>query len=78
MIMQDNKKKAATLIMSRLGTPQEKVEQAPTVDDVAQDYSIPLESAAEEIMMAVESKSPKALVEALKYFLELCEPEKEP
>jgi hypothetical protein len=76
VIMQGDKKKSVALIMSRLGSPDEKVEQAPTVDDVEQDHSIPLESAAEEILMALENKSPKALVEALKYFLEMCEPEK--
>ncbi len=77
MIMQDGKKKAVSLIISKLGDKQEKVEQAPTVDNVEQDLSMPLEAAADEILQALETKNAKALVEALKYFMEMCEYKKD-
>jgi hypothetical protein len=36
------------------------------------DSSVELEAAAEEIFMAMDQKDPKALVSALKSFIEMC------
>lgn len=40
----------------------------------ADEGDVALESAAEEILAAVEAKDPKGLIDALKSFMELCEP----
>lgn len=68
MLLKDDKKKMVTIIAGKLG--EKPVE---TENDVEQDKSIGLESAAEEIISAVHSKSPKAVVEAMKSFMEMCE-----
>lgn len=75
MIMPD-KKKAVSVLIARMKQPkEEQVSKAPEKDGVEQDSSIGLESAADEIMSAVESKNAKALVEALKSFMEMCDSE---
>lgn len=68
MLMKDNKRSITTII-SGLGAPEQEAKP----DNVEQDASIGLDTAAEEILKAVESKSPKALVEALKSFMEMCD-----
>jgi len=67
MIMSDDKKKRATLIAAKLSGPMEPME-----NEVEQDNSIAEDSAAEELIAAIESKSPKAVVEAMKSLMELC------
>ena len=41
-------------------------------EGVEEESSVELESAAEEILMAMEQRDPKALTEALKAFVEMC------
>lgn len=74
MMMSDDKKKKATLIISRL-KEREMPSEAP-VNELGDemDDSIALDTAAEELLAAIDSKSPKALVEAMKSLLELMEP----
>jgi len=70
MIMSDDKKKASTLIVSGLGP----MKPAPMSEDGAEmDDSMAMEAAGEEILAAIASKSPKALMEAFKAAFELCE-----
>lgn len=73
-MMSDDKKKKATLIISRL-KEREMPSEAP-VNELGDemDDSIALDTAAEELLAAIDSKSPKALVEAMKSLLELMEP----
>lgn len=76
MLMKPDNKKMATLIMAKMGKqPQE----APQSEDGAEmDDSAALKAAGEELMQALESKSPLAVMEALKAAIELCEsPEEE-
>lgn len=70
MLMHDDKKKTASLIVAGLKGPQpEKAE-----DNVENDGSIAEETAAEDLMAAIEQKSPKAIVEAFKNLMECCSP----
>lgn len=71
MLMKDDKKKMATIIMAKMGA---KPEQAPQSEDgTEQDDSTALKTAGEELISAIESKSPMAVVEAIKSLMELCE-----
>ena len=73
MFMSDPKKKAATIIAS-MGAPMHDASKAPAgPDGTESDNSIALQSASEEIMHAVEAKDAKALVAALKSFIEMCD-----
>ena len=74
MLMSDDKKKQVTLIMKKL-KGAESVEEAPVVDGAEQDDSIAVDTAAEELIAAVESKSPKAVVQAIKSLIELIQSE---
>lgn len=67
MLMKDDKKRTATMIVSAPETEQPEMES----DDMAH------EVAAEEIMAAIEQKDTKALAEALKSFHEMCMNESE-
>lgn len=81
MFLKDDKKKVTTLILSKLGKPEEKVEEAPSKDGVEQDSSMPLEACADELLQAVEQKSSKGIVEALKHMFQLLQeeqPEQQP
>lgn len=78
MMMGDDKKNRATVIMAKLSGSKEQPEKRESNemgDEV--DKSIPLDSAAEEILAAVESKDASALREALKSFYEMCDSEAE-
>lgn len=82
MLMQPDKKKMAALIIAKAGPKGEEMKEAPQVDGAEQDNSIAEESAAEDVIAALESKDPKALVSAFKALMEICdngesEPEKE-
>lgn len=70
MFMSDDKKKQATLIVSKLSG---NVEPKPMVDGAEQDASMGLDAAAEEILQAIESRDKSALKSALKSFMEMCE-----
>lgn len=73
MILSD-KKKPSTLIIARMraGKPDEE-QKAPTGEYGGEhDDSMAKESAAEELLKAIESKSPKAIAEAFSSMMELC------
>lgn len=72
MLLSDNKKKVASVIVSGLG-PQEKIEEAPLVEGAEQDDSLAKEAAAQELISALESKDAKRLAAAFSDMLELCE-----
>lgn len=72
MFMKDDKNKAATLILNKIKGPSPELEEAPQKEGAEQSSSIALESAAEEVFSAFESKSPAAFAEAMKAFVELC------
>lgn len=71
MLLKDDKKKMVSSLVGKFSKSQ--LEQAPQKDGAEQDDSIGLDSCAEEIIQAVEEKSPKKLVEALKSMLEMLE-----
>lgn len=72
-MMFDDKKKSINVIMGKL-KPAEK----PVPPDAEVDDSMPKEAAAEELLSAIESKSPKALLEAMESLMELCSSKSEP
>lgn len=74
-MMMSDKKKPATVIISRMkaGKPDEE-QKAPMSPEGAQDDdSMAKEAAAEELLKAIESKSPKAIADAFSSMMELCE-----
>lgn len=74
-----DKKKVATIVVSKLKPSKaEMLEDAPTneIGDV-KDEDIARQSAAEELLKAIESKDAKALAEAFSSMMELCPAEKE-
>jgi len=79
MLMKDNKKQMVSLIVGKAKgpnhidnlKPEESTELPPMKDGVQVDNSVPAEMAAEELISAIETKSPKAIVEALKALMEL-------
>jgi hypothetical protein len=75
MLMKDDKKKMATIIMGKMGKPQASPESE---DGAEQDDSVALKTAGEELISALESKNPLAVASAIKALIELCEsPEQE-
>jgi hypothetical protein len=72
MAKQSPKGLAALIIASKKPSKEEgpMMEMEDEVEDG--ESSVELESAAEEILMAMEQKDPKALTEALKAFVEMC------
>lgn len=71
MLMADDKKNTATLIMKKMMGDKPVTEEAPTKDGVEQDDSVAVETAAEELISAIEMKSTKGIVEAIKSLIEL-------
>lgn len=78
MLMKDNKKQLVSLIVNKAKGPTNidnlkppEAEMPQMQDGIPQDDSVPLETAAEELIAAMEMKSPKAIVEALEALLEL-------
>lgn len=77
MLMKDPKKSLALLVAKKMSSPD--MENAPENENGdEQDDSIGLKSAAEEILKAVKSDDPSALIEALKSFYEMCQSDEEP
>lgn len=81
MLMSDNKKKSIGVILAKIGKPG--TESSEPKDGAEQDASMPKETAAEELLAAIESKSAKGIVEAFESLMELCaseesEPSEEP
>lgn len=74
MFMSDSKKKASTMILGAM-SPATSAKAAPSVDGAEQDSSIGLESAAEDILSAIDSKDAKALATAMQSMFEMCSDE---
>lgn len=75
MLMKDDPRNQVALIMGKLKGGKSETSEAPTEDGAVQDDSVAVDTAAEELMAAINSKSPKAVVEAFKSLLELCQSE---
>lgn len=72
MLLSDPKKMAATII-SNVAKKPETEEEAPMSEDGGEaDDSVAMDTAAEELMAAIESKSVKGIAEAIKSLVELC------
>jgi hypothetical protein len=72
----DDKKKSVSLIMSKmLGKPE--VEEAPVEDGAEQDDSVGMEAAADELLQAIEMKSSKGIVQAIKSMIQMASSEPE-
>jgi hypothetical protein len=73
MIMSDKKKPAALIVARMSEGKKDEESEAPTNEMGDQvDDSVAKESAAEELLSALESKSPKAVAEAFDAMMELC------
>lgn len=81
MFMKDDKnKRVAALIISRKkdGASEPEMKPAPVGDDgVPKDFEMGMNTAAEELISAVESKDPKKLVEAAKSLISMIKDEHE-
>ena len=78
MLMKSDKKGMAAVILGKLGKKDESPEAPKMSEDGApEDDSIALKTAGEELLSAIEGKSPMAVIEAIKSILELCEQEPE-
>lgn len=78
MMMQGDKKKGIAIILSKMKGEPEEMKKAPMNEAGDEtDHEIGYDSAAEEIIKAVESKDPKALKEALRSFVQMCGSEEE-
>lgn len=78
MLMKDDKKKGVTIIMEKLMAGPEKAKPMKTNevgDEVDDSYG--MKAAAEEIMSAVKSENPAALMQALKAFMDMYEAEED-
>lgn len=78
-MMLPDKKKVSTLIISKMrkDSPGEMFEAPKGENGGESDDSLAKESAAEELLKAIESKSPAAIAEAFSAMLELCGGEQE-
>jgi hypothetical protein len=72
MMMADSKKKASTLILKKLVDGSEEASEAPSIDGIEQDSSLGQDSAAEEILQAIESKDAAALKSAIRSMVQMC------
>jgi hypothetical protein len=78
MMMADKGKKGIAIILSKMKGGEEEMKKAPMSEEGAEsDHEMGLTSAAEEILRAVKSDNPKALVEAMKAFYDMCGSEEE-
>jgi hypothetical protein len=74
MLMKNDKKGMAALIISKMGKKDESTEAPKMSEDGApEDDSIALKTAGEELISAIESKSPMAVIEAVKSIMQLCD-----
>lgn len=75
MLMKNDKKGMAAIILSKLGKKDESAAPAPMSEDgsAQQDDSIAVDTAGEELIAAIKSGSAKGVVEAIKSIMELAE-----
>ncbi|MBV6514143.1 MAG: hypothetical protein FMNOHCHN_03733 [Ignavibacteriaceae bacterium] len=71
--MKDDKNKMAGLIIAKMKEGKPEMESSPKRDGDETDDSQAYMAVADEIMMAIEQKDPKLLIESLKSFMEMCE-----
>lgn len=71
MLMKDDKKKMATVIVAKMRGGGERSYDAPEKDGAEKEMS-PHDVMTEEIMHAIEAKDADALKEALKSFVSQC------
>ena len=74
MLMKPDKKKMASLIVAA-NKPAPEVSE---ISDVESDNSMAEEAAAEDLLAAIEQKSPKGIVDAIKAIMDIIEPNSEP
>lgn len=73
MFMSDNKKKTATLVLQKLKGGSEQLSEAPVNEDGDElDQSAGYDAAGDELLQAIDSKDPKAIVSAIKSLVEMC------
>lgn len=73
MIMPDKKKASAIIVAKIHKDKPEEMQEAPKSENGGiNDDSMAKESAAEELLKAIESKSPAAIAEAFSSMMELC------
>ena len=79
MFMKDDaKKRIASLIISKREGDSEEIQKAPmTEEKVTSDYDMGMETAAEELLSAVESKSASSIVDAMKSLITMINDEHE-
>lgn len=70
--MLKDKKGLAALIIKSGKLPSKHSDSEPEVDQEESEDSEGIEAAADEILMAIDSKDPKELAAALKAFIEQC------
>lgn len=73
LMKDDSKKKMASLIVAANKPPQ-----ASEVENVESDNSMAEDSAAEDLISAIEQKSAKGVVEAMKALIEILDTANEP
>lgn len=76
MLMKDNKKNRATIIISSMKSKdgEDKMSRAPEHDGAEMESDEKL-IAADEILQAIEKKDSRMLLEALKSMIEMCSSE---
>lgn len=72
--MKPDNKKTVSMIVGLAKGPNhlDNLKPAESKDGVEQDSSMPAEAAAEDLLAAIASNSPKAVVEAMKALMEVC------
>ncbi len=78
MMMNGDKKGIAALIIKKIGSGPEKMEEKPESEYGAEmDNSAGIEAAVSEMFEAIKSENKKEFAEALKSFIELCDEEED-
>lgn len=72
MLMKDNKKSAATIIVAKMRGPMQDEQLKTSEKDGAEVEQDEYSMAADEVLAAIEAKDPKTLAEALKSFVSMC------
>lgn len=72
MMMRDNKKNVASLIVAKMASPKSDEKLVSSEKDGAEQEYSAHSMAAEEILSAMKASDAKQLSEALKSFVEMC------